>query len=105
MLSSLRRSRDHQPDFHSRDLRRPGLPGALRPSAEPKKALSRVTREAYLVFPTNVQGSILNDQLNIEHYGCSRFTCKRNGSAIAAEMFMNNVGGQLATDFSLESEY
>jgi hypothetical protein len=38
------------------------------------------------------QFSMINRTLNIEHYGCSRFTRKRSGLAIAVEMFMNNAG-------------
>jgi len=56
------------------------------------KAPERVPCEAYLVLSENVQCAILDVQLNIEHHGHCRFTCKRNGSAIAAEALMNKAG-------------
>jgi hypothetical protein len=45
MRSPLRRSRDHQFNLHSRDLRRLGMPDTLRPSAEPEKTLTSIIRE------------------------------------------------------------
>ena len=40
----------------------------------------------------NFRCSIEHSTLNIEHYGCLRFTRKCSGSAIVAEALMNNVG-------------
>jgi hypothetical protein len=55
-----------------------------------------VKREAYLA----------SDNTDTLVPSCaSRFTNKRSGSAIAAEMFMNKVDGRLVTDFSLGSEH
>ncbi len=39
----------------------------------------------------NLRCSIEHSTLHIEHYGCLRFPRKSSGSALAAEVFMNQI--------------